>query len=106
MYAFLKKYGFKPTLISLKTHYNIYFLRKYVNIKEIENFSVLNESDYDILIVNSDQCWLYKLETKKTILDMGFLSFAKNWNIKKFVYAASLGHSYWNISRFWSYFSS
>ena len=97
MYVFLKNNGFFPTLISKKTKVNIYFLREKLNIKEIQNYYIdLNESDFDILIVNSDQCWSYNF---KNILEIGFLSFAKDWNIPKFVYAASLGHESWNVSK-------
>ena len=97
MYIFLKKIGFIPTLISIKTKVNIYFLRKKLNIKEIQNYYLdLNEKDFDILIVNSDQCWSYQF---RNILEIGFLSFAKDWNIPKFVYAASLGHNSWNVSK-------
>ena len=97
MYIFLKKNGFIPTLISIKKHANIYFLRKKLKIKEIQNYySDLDENDFDILIVNSDQCWSYEF---RNILEIGFLSFAKDWNIPKFVYAASLGHNSWNVSK-------
>ena len=96
MYTFLKNIGFNPTLISLKSKANIYFLRKNLKIKEISNyFTDLNERDFDILIVNSDQCWSYEL---KIILVIGFLSFSEKWNIRKFVYAASLGHEIWNLT--------
>jgi len=95
MYHFLNNLGFKPTLISLESPLNNDFLRKYLNIKEIRKFNQLNENDFDILIVNSDQCWNSDFPG---ILELGFLSFAKNWNITKFVYAASLGHDSWNVS--------
>ena len=97
MYMFLKNNGFFPILISVKTKVNIYFLRKKLKIKEIRNYYTdLNENDFDILIVNSDQCWSYEF---RNILEIGFLSFAKDWNIPKFVYAASLGHKSWNVSK-------
>ena len=97
MYIILKKLGFKPILISLKTNINLYFLRKYLNLMEIKNYSELKEKDFDILIANSDQIWNYK--NGKRMLEYGFLSFADNWNISKFVYAASLGHDYWYPSK-------
>lgn len=97
MYILLKSLGFKPTLISLKQNINIYFLRKYLNIKEINNYYTdLNESDYDFLVVNSDQVWSCYY---KYLLEVGFLSFAYNWNVSKFVYAASLGHDVWEVSK-------
>ena len=56
-----------------------------------KNFSEeLNESDFDYLIVNSDQTWAFSLA--KNYYDIAFLRFAKNWSkVKKFVYAASIG---------------
>ena len=97
MYILLKRYGFKPILISLNTsNINIEFLKKNLCLKEINNYSTdLNESDFDFLIVNSDQVWAYNFVG---ILEIGFLSFAKNWNITKIVYAASLGYEFWTNS--------
>ena len=42
-------------------------------------------------MVNSDQTWN---KFGNFILDYGFLKFAENWNVKKFVYATSLGFNY------------
>ena len=33
-----------------------------------------------------------------SIFDYGFLKFAENWNIKKFVYGASIGFDNWKLS--------
>ena len=94
MYVILKNFGFKPTLISLKTRKNIYFLRKYLDIKEITNYKKdLKEKDFDILVANSDQIWSQYYDR---LLEVGFLSFAENWNVSKFVYGASLAHDFWN----------
>ena len=97
MYNLLKRYGFKPILISLNSsNINIEFLQKNLYLKEINNYYTdLNESDFDFLIVNSDQVWAYNFGG---ILEIGFLSFAKNWNITKIVYAASLGYEFWTNS--------
>ena len=66
-----------------------------INISIINYTSDLNESDYDYLIVNSDEVWAYNFNG---LIEVGFLSFAKNWNITKFVYAASLGFDHWTSS--------
>ena len=51
----------------------------------------LKETDFDYLLVNSDQTWAYSLS--KYYYDIAFLKFAKNWHrVKKFVYAASIGN--------------
>ena len=46
-------------------------------------------------MVNSDQTWN---KFGNFILDYGFLKFAENWNVKKFVYATSLGFNSWTLS--------
>ena len=54
----LKKFGFNPTLISLKRKkkVNIHFLRRHLKIKEINNFYTdIKINDFDFLKVNSDQ---------------------------------------------------
>lgn len=94
MNKILKRFGFHPTLISLKTRNttNNNFLKKFLNRKEIGNYYTdLSESDYDYLIVNSDQVWAYNF---RYILEVGFLSFARNWNVTKIIYAASTGFPY------------
>ena len=98
MNVLLKKFGFNPTLISLKTKQkvNIDFLKNHLKIKEIKNFSDIKKNDYNFIIVDSDQVWAFSF---KYILEIGFLSFANNWKIKKIVYGASLGHDHWNVNR-------
>ena len=99
MYIILKKLGFNSALISLKPkkHFvpNIQFLQKYIKIKEINNsFTDIKETDFDFLIVNSDQVWAYNFEY---LFEIGFLSFAKNWNITKIIYGVSIGYDHWII---------
>ena len=89
----LKEYNFNPIIISIENHEcNIDFLNKTCELKILKNnFSELNESDYDIMMVNSDQTW----GISKFLYDIGFLKFAENWTIPKFVYGASLGRTFW-----------
>ena len=95
----LSNLGFEPYIIG--THSNnvsIEFLNKTTNIVIIrKNFSEIKENDYNILMVNSDQTWR-KFGRNYNYLDYGFLRFAQNWKIKKFIYGASLGFDYWNFS--------
>ena len=93
----LKEMGYKPYIVGTRLdNYNISFINKTTNLIIIKkNFSEIKKSDYDILIVNSDQTWR---KFDKHFLDYGFLKFAENWNITKFVYGASLGYNYWNMS--------
>jgi hypothetical protein len=48
-------------------------------------------------MVNSDLCWTYSI--KAHFYDNAFLKFARNWNIPKFVYAASMGTMTWFYSK-------
>ena len=93
---FLKNQGFNPTLIVMKNHINKIFLNRYLNVEEINDYSQIKKDKYDLLLADSDQLWNYQF---KYLLKIGFLSFAKNWTIPKFVYAASLGHDIWNVSQ-------
>jgi hypothetical protein len=94
----LKELDFIPYIIG--THlqnYNITFLKENTNCIIIkENFTEIKRNDYDILMVNSDQTWR---RFDDHFYDYGFLKFAENWNITKFVYAASIGYDYWQLTQ-------
>ena len=47
-------------------------------------------------MVNSDQVWRRE---NLFYLDIGFLKFSHNWNIKKFIYGASMGLETWRYTR-------
>lgn len=98
MYIKLKEFGFDPIIVALSPK-NINFLKKHLKLKMIKtNFFELSEKDYDILMVNSDQTWnLFDNEDKT--LNVGYLKFAENWTIPRFVYGASLGVNFWRFSR-------
>ena len=94
----LAEFGFLPYIIG--THYkdhDISFLKnktKSIIIKN--NFSEIKKKQFDILMVNSDQTWR---KFDKHFYDYGFLKFAKDWKIPKFVYGASLGYSKWKLTQ-------
>ena len=88
----LKQIGFDPYIIGVASgKINISFLSQFINIRITKNFSDIKPHEYDILMVNSDQTW--RIWNKKYYLHIGFLKFAQNWNIKKFVYGASIGNN-------------
>lgn len=97
MSIILKEFGYSPYIIG--THWNnmsISFINKTTNLVIInKNFSEIKKDDYDILMVNSDQTWR---KFDENFYDYGFLKFAENWNIKKFVYGASIGFDDWKLS--------
>ena len=94
----LKELGFVPYIIG--THIknlDITFLKKNTNCIIInQSFTEIKRNDYDILMINSDQTWR---KFDKHFYDYGFLKFAKNWNIPKFVYGASIGYDYWKLTK-------
>ena len=93
----LSNLGFEPYIIGTHpNNFSIKFLNKTTNLIIIrKNFHEVKENDYNILMVNSDQTWR---KFSKHFLDIGFLRFAQDWHIKKFVYGASLGFDYWSFS--------
>jgi len=65
------------------------FIKKYFsNCYNIYDFNELSQENFDILIVGSDQIWrpLYFPE-----IENAYLSFAKDWTVKRISYAASFG---------------
>ena len=97
----LKELGFEPIIIGISSRGdNIDFLKKNVKLKEIKNsYSELKEKDYDILMVNSDQTWNGLKKNTTSVINRGYLKFAENWTIPRFVYGASLGYNFWKFSK-------
>ena len=50
-------------------------------------------------MVNSDQTWNGNKNNIISVLNVGYLKFAENWTIPRFVYGASLGVNYWKFSK-------
>lgn len=94
----LSELGFEPYIIGRKTkRHNISLLQQITKVRIInDSFSEIKENEFDILMVNSDQTWR---RWNKDFYDIAFLQFAYNWNIPKFVYAASLGFDTWNFTK-------
>ena len=93
----LSELGCIPYIIGTHwNNFNISFINKTTNLVIIKNnFTEIKKDDYDILMVNSDQTWR---KFDKYFYDYGFLKFANNWTIPKFVYGASLGFDYWPLN--------
>ena len=96
----LKELGYIPYIIGTrkkKQNNNITFINQTTNLVVIQKtFKEIKKNDYDILMVNSDQTWR---KWDRYFYDYGFLKFAENWNIKKFVYGASIGFDTWKLTR-------
>ena len=105
-YAMLKKleeFGFKVTLLvperlllNRSNFINTTLSSNLYLIKDNEFYN-LNESNFDYLLVNSDQTWGYKKWAY--FYDVGFLKFAKDWKVKKFIYGASIGKDIWKFNK-------
>ena len=98
MFKKLEEFGFNSTIISprLRIPGDISFMIRTMNshILEVsENFTELNEEDFDYLIVNSDQTWGFY--SRKFFYNVALLKFAENWKVNKFIYAASMGRYHW-----------
>lgn len=72
------------------------FLKKYMRRIDLHgNYSLLEESRFDAIVVGSDQIWrpIYVDSIANAYLD-----FAKDWNIKRISYAASFGSEDWEYT--------
>ena len=63
------------------------FKEQHIHLKEVDSYDQLVPSDYDVLVVGSDQVWrpLY------SNLYQCYLQFAEQWEVKRIAYAASFG---------------
>ena len=96
MFLQLKEMGVDPYIIGYNFGKGIKFIAEKTNLVSIKNFKQLNQTDYDILMVNSDQTWRF---WNGRFEDIAFLKFAENWTIPKFIYGASIGTDHWPFSR-------
>ena len=99
----LEEMGFNATILTPKAlpGTESYFINRNINSNLFiikNNYSEeLTEKDFNYLLVNSDQTWAYN--KWKYFYDVGFLMFAKNWNVKKFIYGASIGSDKWKYNK-------
>lgn len=71
------------------------FINKYIHIRTIEKYTEVKESDYDAIVVGSDQVWR-PIYFGEGIIQHAYLDFAKNWkNLIRISYAASFGVDEW-----------
>ena len=71
------------------------FIDKYIHRKVVNSPEELQESDFDAIVVGSDQVWRPKYYGK---IENAYLGFAKGWNIKRIAYAASFGTDDWEYT--------
>lgn len=92
-----KKYNYAYPIVSQKIRT---FIDNNIHAKNITTLEEINKSDFDCIIVGSDQVWrpTYFEPMYKTGIDDAFLKFAENWDIKRIAYAVSFGTSKWEYS--------
>lgn len=73
------------------------FIKKYIHIAEYDDFSDIKESEYDAIVVGSDQVWRPRYFGINQI-ENAYLKFAEGWNIKRISYAASFGTDEWEYN--------
>lgn len=82
--------------------YILPFISKYIHTIEVKNLTQLDGSQYDAVIVGSDQVWRREYArgylTDRSKADNLFLAFTKGWNCRRIAYAASFGVDYWEYS--------
>ena len=71
------------------------FIRKYIHTITVDDFSFLS-SDFDTIVVGSDQVWRPIYFRK---IEDAYLGFAKDWDIRRIAYAASFGTDEWEYSK-------
>jgi len=72
------------------------FIDKYLKIKKVQSFALLEEKDYDAYIVGSDQIWRPQYFSGK--IENAFLSFTKKWHVLRIAYAPSFGTNEWEYT--------
>lgn len=75
------------------------FEQKNIHLLHYKNIKELNENDYDILIVGSDQIWRPRYNKSYRLkLEDAYFEFAKDWQVKRVSYAPSFGVDIWEYS--------
>ena len=76
------------------------FRKKYIHERLVNSLAELKESDYDCIVVGSDQVWRprYFKEQWQTGIEDAFLAFTKGWRIKRIAYAVSFGVDSWEYT--------
>lgn len=71
------------------------FVNRYLSSIQYPSFKDIKESDFDAIIVGSDQIWRKKYVP---VVETSFLCFAKDWKIRRIAYAPSFGSDTWEFN--------
>ena len=72
------------------------FINKYIKRRIVDDFSDIKETDFDAIVVGSDQVWRPKYFNDN--IENAYLRFAEGWEIKRIAYAASFGTNEWEYT--------
>lgn len=78
------------------------FRKKYIHEEFISNFNDIVNYKLDCIVVGSDQVWRPKYFKEEWLepMENAFLSFTRDWTIKRVSYAASFGTDSWEYTDF------
>lgn len=71
------------------------FINKYIKRRIVDDFSDIRGTDFDAIVVGSDQIWRPKYFPE---IEHAYLDFTEGWNIKRIAYAASFGTGEWEYT--------
>ena len=78
--------------------YTLPFIQQYIKrFIAARDYSNIKQGDFDAFVVGSDQVWRPKY-FGQNIISNAFLSFAKDWDVKRISYAASFGTEEWEYT--------
>ena len=110
LFRFCKKYILRRKKVDIfwEKHHNEYikeqqiyakytnqFVKKYLPSIYYQSFGDIKETDFDAIIVGSDQIWRKKYVP---VIENSFLNFTKGWHIRRISYAPSFGTDNWEYS--------
>lgn len=73
------------------------FIQKNIKRRELNTYYQITPTDYDAIVVGSDQIWRQRYMPKHDVR-IPFLAFTAGWKIKRIAYAASFGTDEWEYS--------
>ncbi len=73
------------------------FINKYIKRKIVDNYSDIKKTDFDAIVVGSDQIWRPKYFSVD--IRHAFLDFTEGWDIRRIAYAASFGTDEWEYTQ-------
>ena len=78
--------------------YTLPFIQQYIKrFIAARDYLNIKQGDFDAFVVGSDQVWRPKY-FGQNIISNAFLSFAKDWDVKRISYAASFGTEEWEYT--------